>query len=284
MTMDTVFRLGWLFLIYAFLGWCLEVVFVAVTSGQVVNRGFLNGPVCPIYGVGMLGVLLLLRPVAEHPAWLFFGGMVLCSVVELVGGWLLERLFGARWWDYSREPFNLGGYICLRFSLMWGLAVTFAVKLVHPAVLGAVERFPRLTGSILLGVLGGLFLADLTVTLVTVLGIRRRLGELQRVTDGLHALGDALSGRLGATALAADARLGDLKETGQEHLAARRQRLEDTLSATREELLRQRTELEEKQKRLQEEFRARMGSRRLFRAFPDIKQAIEDRLDRTNRR
>ena len=91
----SIYQLCWLFLIYSFLGWCVEVSFVAVTSGKVVNRGFLNGPVCPIYGVGMLGALLLLGPVSGNLLILFLLGMLLCTVVELIGGWALERANGA---------------------------------------------------------------------------------------------------------------------------------------------------------------------------------------------
>ena len=116
----SVYQLLGLFLVYSFLGWCVEVTFVAVTLGQVVNRGFLNGPVCPIYGVGMLGVLLLLEPISDNILLLFFGGMLLCTAVELVGGWILEKVFHTRWWDYTDQPFNLKGYVCLGFSLMWG--------------------------------------------------------------------------------------------------------------------------------------------------------------------
>ena len=171
----SVYQLLGLFLIYSFLGWCTEVSFVALTRGEVVNRGFLNGPVCPIYGVGMIGVLLTLTPVSGHVPLLFLGGMALCSLVELIGGWILERVFDTRWWDYSKEPFNLGGYICLRFSIAWGLAVTFVVKLVHPALLGLVNWLPHTLGIVLEGVLYVLFLTDLGVTLTAIIGIKRRL-------------------------------------------------------------------------------------------------------------
>jgi len=288
----SLFTLLGLFLIYSFLGWCMEVCFIAVTKGQVVNRGFLNGPVCPIYGVGMIGVLVLLTPISDSVPMLFFGGMVLCSAVELAGGWLLEKVFDTRWWDYSGKPFNLGGYICLSFSLMWGMAVTFAVRLIHPAILSLVEHVPHTLGIVLLWVLYALFLADLTVTLITIVGIKRRLRELDRVAETLHALGDSLSGRLGSTALAADARLDSLKESGQEKMAEgrekvasavsagqekmaeSREKLQQKVSGTRAEIQERRRELEEKQKRLLQEYRSRFSVRRLSDAFPDIRETL----------
>ena len=175
-----------LFFLYAFLGWCVEVAFVAVTCGRVVNRGFLNGPVCPIYGFGMLGVLYLLRPVEENLLLLFLGGMVLASALELAGGWALNRLFHTRWWDYSNEPFNLGGYICLKFSLMWGLGTVMVVRLVHPALYDLFLWIPRRLGVGLEVVLTLIFLADLAATVVTVMGLERDLKELHELAGTLR--------------------------------------------------------------------------------------------------
>ena len=83
----------WLFLFYAFLGWCAEVAYAAVKTGTFVNRGMVNGPVCPIYGFGVLLVLLLLRPLVFHPPLLFLGAALLTTLLEFLCGWLLEKLF-----------------------------------------------------------------------------------------------------------------------------------------------------------------------------------------------
>ena len=109
------------FLIYSCLGWCVEVVYAAATTGQLVNRGFLNGPVCPIYGFGMILVLFFLTPLEDNLLLLYLGGVILPSALELVGGWALYKLYRTRWWDYTDKPFNIGGYVCLEFSLMWGV-------------------------------------------------------------------------------------------------------------------------------------------------------------------
>ena len=232
----SIYSLLGLFLVYAFLGWCVEVSFVAVTLGQVVNRGFLNGPVCPIYGVGMLGVLLLLEPVSGNLILLFLGGMVLCSLVELVGGWALERIFHTRWWDYTDEPLNLGGYVCLKFSIMWGLAVVFALRLVHPTVALMLSLVPRGLGWVLLGVLYGLFLTDLVLTLVTIVGMKKRLGELDRVGQALHAVGDTISDRVGNTALAADTKLDAIRESGQVKVTEGKEKMAAALESGQERL------------------------------------------------
>lgn len=98
----------WIFFVYAFLGWCTEVGYAALRTGRFVNRGFLNGPVCPIYGFGVIIVLWVLEPLAEHILLLFLGSVVLTSALEWVTGLVLEKLFHQRWWDYSDEPFNVG--------------------------------------------------------------------------------------------------------------------------------------------------------------------------------
>ena len=310
----SIYQLLWLFLIYSFLGWCVEVSFVAVTSGRVVNRGFLNGPVCPIYGVGMLGALVLLEPVSENLLLLFLLGMLLCTLVELIGGWALERAFHTRWWDYSDEPFNLGGYICLRFSIMWGLAVTFAVRLIHPLIFAMVNWIPMLPGGILLGLLYGLFTADFVLTLITVIGLRKQLGELERVGKALHAVGDTISDRVGNSALAADAKLETAKQAGQERVAEGKEKLETAVESGQRKLAEGRERLSEamesyaqtkeklggriseslqelQQKKLALEQRqrellsglgegARFGTRRLTVAFPNLRKEIRQRLEK----
>ena len=317
----SIYQLLWLFLIYSFLGWCVEVSFVAVTSGRVVNRGFLNGPVCPIYGVGMLGALLLLEPVSGNLLLLFLLGMLLCTLVELIGGWVLEWAFHTRWWDYSDEPFNLGGYICLRFSIMWGLAVTFAVRLIHPLIFAMVNWIPMLPGGILLGLLYGLFTADFVLTLITVIGLRKQLGELERVGKALHAVGDTISDRVGNSALAADAKLESAKQAGQERVAEGKEKLGSAMEAGQQKLSESRERLESameagqqkfseskeklggkltgslqelQQKKLALERRqkellsalgdgARFGTRRLTGAFPSLKEGLRQRLDNIHR-
>ena len=130
------------FLIYSCTGWCLEVIFAAATTGQLVNRGFLNGPVCPIYGFGMIIVLFALTPLQDSILLLYIGGVILPSALELVGGWALYKLYHTRWWDYSDFPFNIGGYICLQFSLLWGVGTLVVMRIVHPVVAGLVGMVP----------------------------------------------------------------------------------------------------------------------------------------------
>ena len=270
-----------LFFLYAFLGWCVEVAFVAVTCGRVVNRGFLNGPVCPIYGFGMLGVLYLLRPVEENLLLLFLGGMVLASALDLAGGWALNRLFHTRWWDYSNEPFNLGGYICLKFSLMWGLGTVMVVRLVHPALYDLFLWIPRRLGVGLEVVLTLIFLADLAATVVTVMGLERDLKELHELAGTLRRGSDMLTQKVGGAAQAADTRLDEgrlewqlAKAEGREEWERLRQEWEEMRSESRQELEERLAGLQARSDQLREKLlqHRTFGENRLLRAFPGMKR------------
>ena len=214
----SLYAILWYFLIYAFLGWCLEVVFCTLRTGRWVNRGFLNGPVCPIYGFGMVIVLMALEPLADRPLALFVGSALLTSALELVTGWALKTLFHTTWWDYSKQKFNLGGYICLKFSLAWGLVGMLAVKVLHPPVNRFVEWMPRPVGLALLVLWMAVFVADVAVTLRTLIGLERDLGELEKVVAALRRGSDTISRNLGDAALAADARILDTRLFGAARL------------------------------------------------------------------
>ena len=197
------------FLIYSCLGWCLEVIYAAVTTGQLINRGFLNGPVCPIYGFGMVIVLFALTPLSHSLLLLYLGGVILPSALELVGGWALYKLYHTRWWDYSDYPFNIGGYICLEFSLLWGVGTLIVMKLVHPIIADAVALIPPLVGLILMFLLYGIYAADTIATAFAASDLARDLDALEKVADSMHAVSDAMTELLGTNAMAMDQKMDE---------------------------------------------------------------------------
>ena len=120
------------FFIYSFCGWLMEMILCSVQERRFINRGFLNGPLCPIYGCGVTLIMIFLLPVRDGLPNLaialpvvFIAGAGLASAVEFITSWLMEKLFHARWWDYSHYKYNLGGRICLSISLAWGGLATF---------------------------------------------------------------------------------------------------------------------------------------------------------------
>ena len=194
------------FLIYSCLGWCLEVIYAAVTTGKLINRGFLNGPVCP--HLRLRHGHRPLRPDAPvaQPAPAL---VILPSALELVGGWALYKLYHTRWWDYSDYPFNIGGYICLEFSLLWGVGTLIVMKLVHPIIADAVALIPPLVGLILMFLLYALYAADTIATAFAASDLARDLDALEKVADSMHAVSDAMTELLGTNAMAMDQKMDE---------------------------------------------------------------------------
>lgn len=238
----SLYELFWLFSVYAVLGWGLEVCFCTINTGHFVNRGFLNGPVCPIYGFGMVLVVLVLTPVSGSVLALFFGGMVLTSAIELIGGWALKKLFHTSWWDYSDQPFNLGGYICLKFSLAWGLCVVAVMRVLQPLVSTFIGFVTGIGGGIPGFILAALifiaFVCDLAVTVNAVSKMNRDLGAIDDVARLLHEGSEAISERLGTAALAVDENVDEKKLDAAARMDLMRAELLDHKNAVANRLMR----------------------------------------------
>ena len=291
------YHLLWFFFVYAFLGWCAEVGYAATKTGKFVNRGFLNGPWCPVYGFGVVIVLGCLEPLSGNLPLLFLGSVALTSALEWLTGFALEKLFHQRWWDYSDEPFNLTGYICLRFSLMWGFACLFVVKLLHPTVVLAVDLLPRPLGWVLLAGLCAALGVDLAATVSAIARLNRRLVLLDelagRIREASDDLGEDLSDRvLDAAERGADWREDweDLAQRMAQRRAQRRAALAEGLDDLREDLQDRaeasRQQLQEWRASAQELLdKSSRGQRRLLRAFPSLR-SVDHRaaLERLRRR
>ena len=174
------------FMIFAFLGWILEVAFAAVKSGRFVNRGFCNGPVCPIYGAGVAAIYATLGVLRDRWILLFLASVLVTSTLELVTGFLMDKLFHTKWWDYSGKKFNIGGYICLRFSLIWGLLCTGVVKLLFPLFDGLYALIGDHVALLIEIVFFTVLLIDFSVSVASVIGLNRRLGALDKIAAELH--------------------------------------------------------------------------------------------------
>ena len=142
--------LFWLFFFYSFIGWCIEVCSAAVQHRKFVNRGFVAGPLCPIYGFGAMLFEIFLPELTEDPFFLFLGGFVLASLLEYSTGMFFEKVYKKKLWDYSRFRYNVGGYICLPFSLLWGALSVVTVMFADPLLCGLFDRIPHLLSVVLL--------------------------------------------------------------------------------------------------------------------------------------
>lgn len=261
---QNIYQAVWIFIIYAFLGWCSEVAFAAVNKGKFVNRGFLNGPVCPIYGVGMLIVVLCLWNLRDRPLLLFLGSALLTTALEFVTGFVLERFFHEKWWDYSDMPFNIKGYVCLKFTILWGLAASFIIGAIHRFIYMLIEKTPFVLGVILLAVFSAAFIADFTVTLTALVKLPKKLKAMAEAERALRAVSDKIGENISDTTIAA-------KEKGEALAEENKPRLEEL-----------RAEYEKKKKELSAMLERNFVQRRIFKAFPNLKngryKAIFDRI------
>jgi len=182
----------WFFMIYALIGWCMEVAYAAIDRGVFSNRGFLNGPLCPIYGVGMVIVIFALTPISGNVFLLFIGAMILASLLELITGFVLEKLFHTKWWDYSDKPFNIKGYICLKFSIGWGIGGVFIMRIVQPLVYKFVLYVPKKPGRIALVLYTILFICDVSVTVGQMIKLKISLLAMERIVKRLKELSNAM--------------------------------------------------------------------------------------------
>lgn len=214
-------KIIWLFFIYAFLGWCIEVIYAGVNQKIFVNRGFLNGALCPIYGFGVLTVLFFLLPLRENLLLLYVGSVLLTSLLELVTGFLMEKLFHHRWWDYSDDPFNIGGYVCLKFSLLWGLACVMIVYVVHPLIMNLLAFVPDKISTPFLLVCSGAFIADIVVTVARVAKLNQRLQQIDEVAHALRMVSDAI----GTAAVDGSIAVSEANEKLKAELKAKREEL-----------------------------------------------------------
>ena len=235
----SLYQLCWYFAIYSFLGWVAEVIFHAVTQGEVVNRGFLNGPVCPIYGFGMVTILYLAEAFLPGGAAgcslliLLPAGILFATLIELFTGWLLEKLFHARWWDYRERPFNFKGYICLEFCLIWGIAVVLAVRVLHPLVLSLIGMFVNdRFGGVLLGVIAVIYITDTVLTVSMIIGITRELKALETLSNGIRSVSDTLSEVVGEASLKGTVKV----QENMVQAALAKAELKDAVSSARSEL------------------------------------------------
>lgn len=190
------------FFIYAFLGWIVEVVFAVLKSGKFVNRGFLNGPVCPIYGFGVVLILLILEPLKNNILVLFVCSVLLTSLLEFITGFVLEKVFHNKWWDYSTMPFNIKGYICLLFSIIWGLACVGIVLIIHPLIEMIVLKMTQPLLIVLISIFAVTILVDLTVTVIQVNKLNNKLAFLSgKVADAIKNQSDEIGNVVSKTVI-----------------------------------------------------------------------------------
>lgn len=173
----------WLFFIYSVVGWLWETVYCSLKAKKFVYRGFLVGPYCPIYGFGVLAVLYFIEPFQNNLILLYVLSTIVVTVLEYLTSLFMEKLFHARWWDYSHVPLNFQGRVALPVSLFWGVGCVVIVKFVNPAVMELERWLVQTFGAVLPIILMIIMLIDAVYTLSTMKGAREKTEEWLAAID-----------------------------------------------------------------------------------------------------
>lgn len=264
-----VYTLGqWLlfFFLYCFLGWVWESCYVSARRRQWVNRGFLHGPLLPIYGFGAVLILWATLPVRQSLPLIFLLGMLTATALEYVTGAAMEALFKVRYWDYSHQPCNLHGYICLTSSLAWGAFSILLVKVLHPPLEDLVLWLPAFLTDALACVLTVCTTVDTVRSFQAAMDLREALTKLTEENEDLRRLAK----RVEVYSAFAEEDLRRFRERTEVSRLQRQERWEDTFQQLRDAHIKR---ARRRQLLLEEALRRRTGAK--LTALANIREALE---------
>ena len=180
-----LYYLFYIFILYSIFGWVYECSLVSVRRKEWVNRGFLTGPIVPIYGFGALFVYLALWDYRDRILLVFFGGLILATVLEYITSLVMELIFHTRWWDYSKHPLNVNGRVSLFVSLFWGVLSVLLVRVFQPGIHSIIDFIPRKTGEIIADVMIPLIITDLVATVISSMKFDKLLVRLSQLREDM---------------------------------------------------------------------------------------------------
>lgn len=191
----SMYELLWFFILYSLAGWALGTAAAAVREKKFVDIGFLFGPYCPSYGISALLFAVFLSELKNNLFFLFLGGTVLSFFVTIGTGFVLERIFHRKWWDYSRKRFQFGGYVTLPYTVLWGLIAVLCVSFANPLLTDLMHLIPRSIGELILIIAGIILGIDLIGTISGILTVRSRVNKasiVYRISEDLQNAADTL--------------------------------------------------------------------------------------------
>ena len=183
--MESFFIFFMYFFIYSVLGWIVETLYCRTLDGKWTNRGFLFGPYCPIYGFGALIIIAFLQNFKSSFIAVFFLGMIFTSILEYLTSFLLEKLFDAKWWDYSKMKFNINGRICLLNSLEFAFLGVVLTYIVHPTISNLILKIPIDLVQLISFALITIMAIDVGFTISTLLNLKEKLITLKGSAEKL---------------------------------------------------------------------------------------------------
>lgn len=179
MMMDAVRLYTAIFFIYAIAGWVMESVMFSVKNKKPMNRGFLVGPVCPIYGYGVVLISVLLKKYQHDLFATFCMSVILCGLLEYFTSYFMEKMFHARWWDYSRKKYNINGRICLENLVLFGIAACVILFIVNPFLIREIRKIPEILLNITLSVMCAMYIADNIISFKIVFNLKQVSNEVK---------------------------------------------------------------------------------------------------------
>lgn len=192
----SLYEMAHYFIFWSFVGWVIEIVDMTIETGEYQNRGMLNMPICPIYGVGVLLIIAILRPLKGTFLALCICSTIICTAIELGVGLLLEKLFHNRWWDYSHMLFNYKGLICLRNSLFFGGGCVIMMNVVQPILEKWVAILNVRIGFTIILIMAVLIIIDIAASLKAIKNLNDRLKQLDAVSGKMLAFAQKIGGVL----------------------------------------------------------------------------------------
>ena len=178
--LDTIITYFLLFIIYSFVGWLMEVTLQFIEKHRFINRGFLIGPICPIYGGGALLIIILLSPYKTKPVLLFIMAIIICSILEYFTSYIMEVVFKTRWWDYSDKRFNINGRVCLNTMLPFGILGCVVCYLINPFFLNILSLIDMNILRVITLILFIIYLIDNILSFDIILKLRNTITNIER--------------------------------------------------------------------------------------------------------
>ena len=166
------------FMIYSFLGWLVESIYIFISQHKWLNRGFLIGPYCPIYGVGALAIILISKYVIKYPLLLFLLSVLFCSMFEYLASFLLERIFNVRLWDYSKRKYNLNGRICLATTVLFGIGGVLVAYFIQPYLSKLILLIPQNIIYIIVAILLIIFVIDIIISSKIIINLKNNFSKI----------------------------------------------------------------------------------------------------------
>lgn len=169
-----------LFITYSFIGWLMEIISSIVANNKIVNRGFLIGPYCPIYGVGSLVITIFITSYKSDLLGVFVKTMLICSILEYFTSYIMEKIFKTRWWDYKSNKFNINGRICLETMIPFGIGGCIIIYFINPFLLGTFDIIPSILLIVISSILFVIFVIDSILSFTTIIGFKKTTADLKK--------------------------------------------------------------------------------------------------------